>query len=77
MININSFQKSKNNFRLLKRSSDRKNVDGENDEFQWEIYCKNVKSKEVFGKLTYFETKFFVRVVRNQNQEYVSYWCIP
>ena len=33
MININSFQKSKNNFRLLKRSSDRKNVDGENDEF--------------------------------------------
>ena len=25
----------------------------------------------------YFETKFFVRVVRNQNQRYVSRKCIP
>ena len=34
MININSFHKSKNNFRLIKRkSSNRKNMDGENDEF--------------------------------------------
>ena len=78
MININSFHESKNNFRLIKRkSSNRKSMDGENDEFQWEIYCKNVQSKEVFGKLMYFETKFFVRVVRNQNQRYVSRKCIP
>ena len=30
-------------------------MDGENDEFQWKIYCKNVQSKEVFGKLIYFD----------------------
>ena len=35
-------------------------MDGENDEFLWEIYCKNIQSKEVFGKLMYFETEFFV-----------------
>ena len=73
MINMSSFHKSKNNFRLLKRkSSNRKNLDGENDEFCWEIYCKNVQSKDVYGKLMYFETEFFVRVVRNQNQGYIS-----
>ena len=34
MININSFHKSKNNFRLIKRkSSNRKNMDSENDDF--------------------------------------------
>ena len=34
MININSFHKSKNNFRLIKRkSSNRKNMDRKNDEF--------------------------------------------
>ena len=34
MININSFPKSKNNFRLIKRKSyNQKNMDGENDEF--------------------------------------------
>ena len=34
MININSFHKSKNNFRLIKRkSSNRKKMDGEDDEF--------------------------------------------
>ena len=34
MININSFHKSKSSFRLIKRkSSNRKNMDGENDEF--------------------------------------------
>ena len=49
----------------------------ENDEFQWEIYWKNVQSKEVFGKLMYFETEFFVRVVRSQNQGYVSRKSIP
>ena len=77
MININSFHKSKNNFRLIKRkSSNRKNMDGENDEFQWEIYCKNVQSKEAFGKLMYFETEFFLRVARNQNQGYVLRKCI-
>ena len=27
-------------------------MDGENDEFLWEIHCKNIKSKEVFGKFT-------------------------
>ena len=27
---------------------------------------------KTFGKLIYFETEFFVRVVRNQNQGYVS-----
>ena len=49
MININSFHESKNNFRLIKReSSDRKNMDGEKAEFEWEIYCKNVQPKEVF-----------------------------
>ena len=33
-ININSFYKSKNNFRLIKRaSSKRKNLDGEKDVF--------------------------------------------
>ena len=43
MININLFHESKNNFRLIKReSSDRKNMDGEKAEFEWEIYCKNV-----------------------------------
>ena len=31
-------------------------MDGEIDEFLWEIYCKNIQSKEVFGKLMYFET---------------------
>ena len=36
---------------MIKReSSNRKNMDGEKDEFQWDIYCKNVQSKEVFGK---------------------------
>ena len=70
MININSFHKSKNNFRSIKRkSSNRKTMDGENDEFQREIYCKNDQSKEVFRKLMYFETEFFVRVVRDENQE--------
>ena len=64
MIDFSSFYKSKNNFRLIKRkSSNRKNMDGENDEFYWEIYCKNVQSKEVFGKLMYFETEFFVTEV--------------
>ena len=53
-------------------------MDRENDEFQWEIYCKNFQSKEVFGKLIYFETEVFVRVVKNQNQGYVSRKkCIP
>ena len=34
MMQISFFDKSKNNFRLMKRkSSDRKNMDGENDEF--------------------------------------------
>ena len=34
MMQISFFDKSKNNFRLIKRkSSDRKNMDGENDEF--------------------------------------------
>ena len=34
MMQISFFHKSKNNFRLIKRkSSDRKNMDGENDEF--------------------------------------------
>ena len=34
MIKISFFDESKNNFRLIKRkSSDRKNMDGENDEF--------------------------------------------
>ena len=33
-------------------------MDGENDEFLWEIYSKNIQSKEVFGKLMYFETEF-------------------
>ena len=34
MINISSFHKSKNNFRFIKRkSSNRKNMGGENDEF--------------------------------------------
>ena len=43
MINNNFFYKTKNNFRLIKReSSSRKNMDGEKDEFQWEINCKNV-----------------------------------
>ena len=51
-------------------------MDGEKDEFQWEKYCKNVYSKEVFGKLIYFETEFFVRVVRNQDQGYFSRKCI-
>ena len=78
IFNINSFHKSKNSFGLIKRkSSNQKNMDGENDEFQWKIYCKNVQSKEVFGKLIYFETEFFVRVVRNENQGYVSRKCIP
>ena len=52
-------------------------MDGEKDEFQWEIYCKNVQSIEVFGKLIYFETEFFVRVVSNENQGQVSGKCIP
>ena len=52
-------------------------MDGENDEFQWEIYCRNVQSKEAFGKLMYFETEFFVRVVRSQNQGYILRKCIP
>ena len=78
MININSFHKSKNQSCLIKRkSSNRKNMYGENDEFQWEIYCKSVQSEEVFGKLMYFETEFFVRVVRNRNQRYVSRKHIP
>ena len=43
MININSFHKSKSNFGLIKRkSSNRKNMDDENDEFLWEMCCKNV-----------------------------------
>ena len=34
MINISSFHRSKNNFRLIKRKSfNRKNMDGESDEF--------------------------------------------
>lgn len=34
MININSFHKSRNNFHLITRkSSNRKNMDGEKDEF--------------------------------------------
>ena len=34
IININSFYKSKNNFRLIKReTSNRKNMDDEKDEF--------------------------------------------
>ena len=78
MINISSFRKSKNNFCLIKRkSSNRKNMGGENDEFQWEIYCKNVQSKEAFGELMYLETEIFVRVVKSQNQEYVSRKSIP
>ena len=35
----------------------------------WEIYCKNIWPNV-------FETEFFVRVVRNQNQGYVSRKCI-
>ena len=70
MININSFHESKNNFPSIKRkSSNQKNMFVVNDEFQWEIYCKNVQSKKVFGKLMYFETEFFVRVLRDENQE--------
>ena len=73
---INSFHKS--NFRSIKRkSSNRKTMDGENDDFQWEIYCTNDQSKEVLDYLMYFETDFFVRVVRNQNQGYVTRKCIP
>ena len=50
---------------------------GENDEFQWEIYWKNVQSKEAFGELMYLETEIFVRVVKSQNQGYVSRKSIP
>ena len=61
MININSFHKTKNNVRMIKRkSSNRKYMDGKNDEFQWGIYCKNAQSKESFGTLMYFEFEFFV-----------------
>ena len=31
---------------------------------------------KTFGKLIYFETEFFVRVVRNQDQGYFSRKCI-
>ena len=33
MINVSSFHKSKNNFRLIKKNFNRKNMDGENNEF--------------------------------------------
>ena len=51
MVN-NYFYESKNNF-LLKREKvliKKRQMDGEKDELQWEMYYKNVKSKEVFGK---------------------------
>ena len=40
-------------------------------------YCKNIWFKEAFSKLMYFETEFFVRVVRSQDQGYVSRKSIP
>ena len=44
MIN-NSFYESKNNFRLIKGESvliEKRLMDGEKNEFYWEIYYKNV-----------------------------------
>ena len=46
-----------------------KNMDNENDELQWEIYCKNVYSKDVFGKLMYFETEFFCESCKESKSE--------
>ena len=49
MININSFHKSKNNFRLIKRkSSNRKNMDRENDEFNSGKYIAKMFSLKRF-----------------------------
>ena len=41
-------------------------MNGEKDKCQWEIHCKNVQSKEVFGKYVYLIWFVFVRVVGNQ-----------
>ena len=76
MINISSFHKSKNNFRLIKRkSSNQKNMDGES--FSGKYIAKMFSLKRFLVKLINFESEFFVRALRNQNQEYVLRKCVP
>ena len=57
---------------------DGENMDGEKDEFQWEIYCKNVKFKQRFlVSKCILELVCFCESCKNQNQGYVSRKCIP
>ena len=62
---------------LIKRESSYQKktyMNGQKDKRQLEIHCKNVQSKEVFGKGMYLIWFVFERVVRNQG--YVSRKCI-
>ena len=45
--------------------------------FGGKYIAKMINLTRLLVKLMYFETELFVRVVRNQNQGYISGLCIP
>ena len=78
MININSFYESKNNFCLIKReSSNKNNMVGERDEFQWERYCKMFSLKRFLVSKCILIIDFFCQSLWNQDQGHVLRKCIP
>ena len=49
-------------------------MNGEKDKCWWEVHCKKVQIKDVFGKCVYLTWFVYVKVVGNQG--HVSLKCI-
>ena len=77
MININSFHESKNNFRLIKKVLIEKIWAMKKMSFSGKYTAKMFSLKRFLVSECILKLIFSVRVVRNQNQGYVSLKCIP
>ena len=70
IVNINSFRKSKNNFCLIKReSSNRKKWTMKKMSFSGKYIAKIFNLNRFLVSECILKLIFFVRVVRNQNQD--------
>ena len=76
MININSFHESKNNFRLIKKVLIEKIWAMKKMSFSGKYTAKMFSLKRFLVSECILKLIFSVRVVRNQNQGYVSLKCI-
>ena len=77
MININSFHESKKNFCLIKEVLIEKIWTMKKMSFSGKYIAKMFSLKRFLVSECIFRLILFVRVVRNQNQGYVSRKCIP